>query len=171
MSDLPEIQVIRAFSTVMERRTKSEPDTNPAGAFLVVQADHLHEINSTYGQGAGDEALALIAMAIRMAVRDGDIVGRLGETMFGLFLPGADEAEAQRVAGRIADNVNDVYFAPPEAATAVSARVGGMVLADHLGFEDMFRQAEEILFTGEMQDMSAMAIALGAARMPRAVRH
>jgi diguanylate cyclase (GGDEF)-like protein len=171
MIGLPEIHAIRAFSAIVERRTKTPADTNPAGAFLVVQAGHLQEINSSYGQNAGDEALALIAMAIRMSVRDSDVLGRLGETMFGLFLPGADEAEARRVAGRIAANVSDVYFAPAKATSAVSARVGGIVLAEHLGFDDMFRQAEEYLFTGEIQDTSEMTIALGAARMPGAVRH
>ena len=170
MSGLPEIQTIRAFSATVERRAKSPSDSDPAGAFLIVQADHLREINSRYGQGAGDEAVALIAMAIRMSIRDIDIVGRLGETMFGLFLAGADEAEARRVAERIAGNVREVYFAPA-AATAISARVGGIVFAEHLGFEDMFRQAEEFLFTDDMQDASTMAIALGAARMPSAVRH
>lgn len=171
MSGLPEIDAIRAFSAIVERRTKTSADANSAGAFLIVQAEHLHEINSNYGQNAGDEALALIAMAIRTSIRESDVVGRLGETMFGLFLSGADESEARRVAGRIAANVRDVYFAPATATTAISARVGGIVFADHLGFDDMFRQAEELLFTGDIQDTSTMTIALGAARMPGAVRH
>ena len=97
MSGLPEIQTIRAFSATVERRAKSPSDSDPAGAFLIVQADHLREINSRYGQGAGDEAVALIAMAIRMSIRDIDIVGHDAPAILGeLFAKRACAGLARR---------------------------------------------------------------------------
>ena len=113
-----------AFSTVIERRAKLVDDVNPSGAFLIVHADHLREINRSFGLQAGDEALALIAMAIRSSVRATDIVGRIGATMFGLFLPGATEADAREVAERIVKSVRGVYFAPAASANAVSIEFG-----------------------------------------------
>ncbi|MFZ2103498.1 MAG: GGDEF domain-containing protein [Oricola sp.] len=160
-----------AFSTVVERRTKTIDNVNPSGAFLIVHADHLREINRSFGLEAGDEALALIAMAIRSSVRASDIVGRIGATMFGLFLPGATEAEARDVAERVVKSVRGVYFAPASASDAVSVRVGGIVFADEIGFGDMFRQAEERLFGEGDEAQPDFSIALGAVQMGTAAHH
>lgn len=158
------------FSAVVERRKKTVDARNPAGAFLIVHADHLREINRKYGLDAGDEALALIAMAIRSSVRADDVVGRIGATMFGLFLPGAEEADARDIAERITNNVRDIYFAPAGSSDAVAVRVGGVVFADQIGFEDMFRQAEDRLLASE-DEVEPMTIALGAVRMGSDLRH
>lgn len=158
------------FSDIVERRKKAIDASNPSGAFLIVHAEHLREINRRYGLEAGDEALALIAMAIRSCVRADDVVGRIGATMFGLFLPGADEADARDIAERVTKGVSDIYFAPAGSSDAVAVRVGGVVFADQVGFKDMFREAEDRLFAGE-EEGEVMTIALGAVRMETAVRH
>jgi diguanylate cyclase len=158
------------FTDIVERRRKAVDTRNPSGAFLIVHADHLREINRRYGLEAGDEALALIAMAIRSSVRADDVVGRIGATMFGLFLPGADETDAREISERITTSVRDIYFAPAGSSDAVAVRVGGVTFADQIGFKDMFREAENRLFAGE-EEGEAMTIALGAVRMETAARH
>jgi diguanylate cyclase (GGDEF)-like protein len=158
------------FSDIVERRKKVIDGRNPSGAFLIVHAEHLREINRRYGLEAGDEALALIAMAIRSCVRADDVVGRIGATMFGLFLPGADETDARDIAERVTGSVRNIYFAPAGSSDAVAVRVGGVVFADQIGFSDMFREAEERLFAGE-DEGEALAIALGAVRMDTELRH
>ncbi|GAB4351043.1 MAG: GGDEF domain-containing protein [Oricola sp.] len=158
------------FSDIVERRKKMTGADHQAGAFLIVHAQHLREINRRYGLEAGDEALALIAMAIRSSVRTDDVVGRIGATMFGIFLPGASEADARDIAERITGNVKNVYFAPAESGDIISVRVGGVVFSDHIGFRDMFREAEERLFAGE-EAGEAMMIALGAVRAEPAAGH
>lgn len=158
------------FSDIVERRKKAIDAKNPSGAFLIVHVEHLREINRQYGLEAGDEALALIAMAIRSCVRADDVVGRIGATMFGLFLPGADEADARDIAERVTGSVRNIYFAPAGASDAVAVRVGGVVFADQIGFKDMFREAQDLLFAGE-EEGEAMTIALGAVRMETAATH
>jgi len=68
------------------------------GALLVIDADKFKSINDLYGHDLGDEALTIIARAIRSILRSGDIVGRLGGEEFGVFLPGASHNQAQVVA-------------------------------------------------------------------------
>jgi len=160
-----------AFSQAVDRRAAALPSGNPSGAFLIVHADGLRIINKRHGLEAGDDALTLIAVAIRSSVRATDIVGRIGATMFGLFLPGAGEAEATDVANRISANVRDVYFGPARSTDAISVRVAGVVFADQLGFADMFRQAEERLFPGEEVGLPAMNIARIALRVDGPMRH
>lgn len=159
-----------AFSTIVDRRREIVDADNPAGAFLVVHADHLSEVNRRYGLEAGDEALALIALAIRSSVRMGDVVGRIGATMFGVFLPGAEEMDARDIADRISASVDEIYYSPDGAPDAVSVRIGGVVFAEQIGFNDMFREAVERLYS-EDATADSFAIALGALRLDTAYRH
>ncbi len=68
------------------------------GAFLMVDADHFKQINDTYGHDVGDEALKRLAEVLRTTLHTDALVGRLGGEEFGVFLPGAGDAEAAAAA-------------------------------------------------------------------------
>ncbi|MER8810585.1 GGDEF domain-containing protein [Mesorhizobium australicum] len=136
----------RVFTSLIERRAiRSSPQGERSGAFLVIHPEHLNAINLRFGLNWGDEALRLIASTIRSCVRSQDVVGRIGASMFGVFLPGTDEADARTVGERIRATVSQVYFAPQGAEEVLAVSVGGVVFEQDLDFEDMFRPAEESL--------------------------
>ncbi|MBZ9727508.1 GGDEF domain-containing protein [Mesorhizobium sp. BR115XR7A] len=136
----------RVFTSLIERRAiRSSPQGERSGAFLVIHPEHLNAINLRFGLNWGDEALRLIASTIRSCVRSQDVVGRIGASMFGVFLPGTSEAEARTVGERIRATVSQVYFAPQGAEEILAVSVGGVVFEQDLDFEDMFRPAEESL--------------------------
>lgn len=64
------------------------------GTFLMVDADHFKAINDTFGHDVGDEALKRLAEVLRTSLTVDALVGRLGGEEFGVFLPGADDAQA-----------------------------------------------------------------------------
>jgi diguanylate cyclase (GGDEF)-like protein len=140
-----------AFSSVVDRRAVSESTEGPRrGAFLAINASNLRAINIRYGLEWGEEALRLVASVIRTSVRADDIVGRLGPSEFGIFLPGATEQNAREVGERIRAGVAANYFAPAGAKDVLSVSVGGVFFEDELGFEDMFRAAEYQLWNAEI---------------------
>ncbi len=135
------------FSAMVERRAET-PDTGGArqGAFLIVDAHGVKEIDMRHGFGWGEEALRLIAGTIRNAVRGEDLVGRLGNGEFGIFLPGASQDDARQVADRILAEVRQVYFAPGASRQEpIEIRVAGIQFEDTLKFDGMYRAAEERL--------------------------
>jgi diguanylate cyclase len=134
------------FTSIVERRATrpSEPGSR-SGAFLVIHAEHLRSINLRFGLGWGDEALRLIASTIRSSVRSDDLVGRIGTSIFGVFLPSATEDNAREIGERIRARVAQVYFAPRGAEDVLTISVGGVVFESELEFEDMFRSAEQQL--------------------------
>lgn len=70
-------------------------------AFLVVDLDGLKRVNDRGGHEEGDEALRLLAQAIRETVRADDVGFRLGGDEFAVLLPGASGFAAMRVADRL----------------------------------------------------------------------
>ena len=143
------------FSEVVERRVSSSSTDRPRqGAFLVVNADNLRSINMRYGFNWGEQALLLVAATIRLSVRSEDVVGRLGASEFGLFLPAATEENARDVGERIRAGVAQVYFAPRNFTAAgekdlLSVSVGGVMFEDEFEFEAMYRTAEQQLSNAE----------------------
>jgi diguanylate cyclase (GGDEF)-like protein len=134
------------FTSMVDRRAAGRSGPGPrSGAFLVIHPEHLHAVNVRFGLGWGDEALRLVASTIKASVRSGDIVGRIGATMFGAFLPGASEENAKDIGERIRANVARVYFAPQGTEDVLRVSVGGVIFEGDQEFEAMFRSAEEHL--------------------------
>lgn len=142
-----------AFASVLDRRAPTAPGERK-GAFLVVNADAIRSISRQYGLSWGEEALRVVAATIRSSVRSGDIVGRLGESEFGIYLPGATEANARDVGERIRAGVSRVYFAPSDAARGeqqplLNVGVAGVIFEEALKFDRIYSAAEQSLADAE----------------------
>ncbi len=72
-----------------------------AVAVLVLDADHFKTVNDVHGHPSGDRVLVAVAAAIRTAIRQGDLFGRIGGEEFALVLPRVTRREAQAVAERM----------------------------------------------------------------------
>ncbi|MBN9037068.1 MAG: diguanylate cyclase [Rhizobiales bacterium] len=134
----------RAFSSIVERRRESALGPG-RGAFLVVDAGQVRAVDRRYGIDWGEEALRLIAGAIRKSVRASDLVGRTSQNEFGVYLAGASEDDARAVGERIRDAVAEVWFAPGDRRDMLAVNVAGVVFEQELEFAEMMRQAARAL--------------------------
>lgn len=132
--------VFTAMVDLDQRR--QDPAGRRRGAFLVVELAQLRTIYARHGQRAGDESVKMVAEIIRSAIRSDDLVGRLGDGEFGIFLPGASEANAREVGERIAAAVSATYFAPGGRRAELNLTVAGVLFEEELGFDRMFQAAE-----------------------------
>ena len=100
-------------------------------ALLVVDIDHFKRVNDTYGHLVGDQVLAALAGAFRQQVRDSDVVGRFGGEEFVVLLPGADGAEAAKVAERLREQVGATPVDTASGEVRVTVSVGVAVFGPH----------------------------------------
>jgi diguanylate cyclase (GGDEF)-like protein len=68
---------------------------------LLIDLDGFKEVNDSLGHTAGDLLLRRIGPRLREALREHDLLGRLGGDEFGVLLDGADTDEALAVAARV----------------------------------------------------------------------
>ncbi len=65
---------------------------------MMIDVDHFKKFNDTYGHQAGDQALRVVASALRSALRRHDVVARYGGEEFALLLPYTNIRDAQAAA-------------------------------------------------------------------------
>lgn len=135
-----------------------DPAAARSGALLVIDADNFKTINDLYGHDVGDEALTVIARAIRSVLRNGDIVGRMGGEEFGVFLPGVTLHQAQLVADRIRLCVNFAAFQPQGEPHELSVSIGGAVFTQATSFAQLFRIADQRLYGVKHAGRNATAV-------------
>ena len=89
----------------------------PLGLALV-DLDHFAALNARYGRPAGDAALSEIALVLRLALRESDLLARIGGDQFAVLLPETDLAPARRCGERLRHALEEHRFARVGRITA-----------------------------------------------------
>lgn len=124
---------------------------------IVADLDHFKEINDTHGHAAGDRVLKEVAYRIRRQLRAFDLAYRAGGEEFVLLLPGASEADAERVAGDLWAAVR----ANPVAGLPVTASLGAAVspAGEAFSFDATFRTADAAMYRAKAEGRDRIAVA------------
>ena len=140
-----------AFSMLVEaylEQTRKQEQAH-SGALLIIDADHFKSINDRHGHDCGDQALKLIAQAIKGQLRGGDIVGRIGGEEFGVFLPGVDPSHSWVVAESIRRRIRETDFSPGGRPCPLSVSIGGTSFTGPTTFEEIFVAADRRLYAAK----------------------
>jgi len=95
----------RYFHNRLREELARAERTGKALACLMIDVDHLKEINDRFGHLAGDEALKEVARRAEAEIRAGDTGARFGGDEFAILLAGAETAHALKLAERIHQGV------------------------------------------------------------------
>jgi len=133
----------RALMARMPQEVEASKRSGGAFALVLCDMDNLKLVNDTLGHEAGDEALRLLAGALRTGLRRGDEAYRLGGDEFAVVLPGAARLDAERVTRRLREAVADCA-APP--LRAVDASFGIAVFEPGEAPDRLMARADEALY-------------------------
>jgi diguanylate cyclase len=135
-----------AFTGAATRHLDKLVPLDFGGALLIIDADGFKAVNDRFGHEVGDQALQLIAQAIRASVDSTALVGRLGGEEFGVFLARAAQGQSDNVAESIRRSVSSINFAPDDVPCPLSVSIGGATFSSHTNFETLYRVADSNLY-------------------------
>lgn len=120
---------------------------NRPSALLLIDLDHLKQMNDTFGHPAGDALLNTVVKTIRSQLRDQDILGRLGGDEFVVVLPATPEDAAKTFADQIRQSVQCQPFLWEDQEMAMSISVGVAALSDaDCNWQDWLKRADTNLY-------------------------
>ena len=109
----------RLSERLAEARRHGEP-----GVLVYLDLNGLKRINDVHGHAAGDEAIRLVAAALRRSLRSSDSIGRLGGDEFAVLLPRCPANAGLTKAARMAQAISRLVLVVDGARVPLSASIG-----------------------------------------------
>lgn len=116
---------------------------------IVFDIDYFKQINDIHGHPLGDHVLQSFAGILTEAVRDGDLVARLGGEEFAVLLPDAPLKTALLVAERIRKKFAERRFLSGDKLFGSSVSVGISKLGDLTTLNELMVQADAALYVAK----------------------
>ncbi|MBV6273399.1 sensor domain-containing diguanylate cyclase [Alcaligenaceae bacterium CGII-47] len=138
----------RYFVELVKHEIARALDTQAPLSLLMIDIDYFKQVNDTWGHGAGDVVLQQVSGLIRDALREDDILGRIGGEEFAVALIGTDHEQALEVAQRIRMTVADaVVLLSDGQQVQVTLSLGlTRVQGQDIGFEELLDKADKALY-------------------------
>jgi diguanylate cyclase (GGDEF)-like protein len=136
-------------------------------SMIMLDIDHFKLYNDQYGHVVGDAVLRLIAQAVKMHVKQSDIVGRWGGEEFAVVLPSATTAAAQAVAERIRSTLTALPLAGADGWPIPKPTVsqGIATYPDHVSsVDELVVAADRALYQAKRGGRDQVSVAIRAPR-------
>lgn len=114
------------------------------GCLLLVDVDHMQEVNDNYGRETGDRVLQAVYATLREHFRAEDGIGRLSEDTFGIWIEGIGADQVRGIRRRIAI-VNDRLLHGDREMPNVTLSAGAALGESGESFKEMYQQAQKVL--------------------------
>jgi diguanylate cyclase (GGDEF)-like protein/putative nucleotidyltransferase with HDIG domain len=135
-------------------------------SLLMVDLDHLRDVNNTYGHLAGDAVLRGVADVFRAQLRHFDVPARFGGEEFAILLPETDPEQAIEIAERIRRQVASDRFDVATSESPIQATVSIGVAGyprDGADANELVHEADLAVYRAKLQGRNRV---LGASREP-----
>lgn len=127
-------------------------------SLLMLDIDHFKAINDRFGHAGGDASLIVFCMACRLALREQDVLGRIGGEEFAVLLTDTDIAGAVATAERLRAGVETLGADAVEARLlTVSVGVAGLMEGESL--DQLLNRADRALYTAKMEGRNRVVMA------------
>lgn len=167
MDALTQVGNRRCFDRTLASAMMDFASGRRALSVLILDVDRFKNINDTYGHPGGDRALQTIARTIASAVREEDIVARIGGEEFAVITtidgPEGLTGLAQRIGALI--RTTHPLFADG-TRIAVTASLGGAIAQTGELPADLLRRADEALYSSKQNGRDRFTLASPAKIRP-----
>jgi len=130
LDPLTGVHARRFFETWIQKELRAASRNPQPVSLLMIDVDHMKEINATAGHLGGDRALRRVGDALRAAIRDSDVVGRYGGDEFAIILPYTELDGALQVGERILASLAAETVGDPDDRVDVRCSIGASSLCE-----------------------------------------
>ncbi len=145
--DLTGLANRRLFRERLQRALDAASEAHPATGLLVMDLDHLKQINDRFGHDAGDDLLKEFAHRLRSVARSTDTIARLGGDEFAVMLPGiAGEPDIVAMADEILSRMQEPLKRDGKLLDCRASIGGAISLGFGMSPEELQKQADLALY-------------------------
>ena len=145
---------MRHFSGVISQELQRAGRFDRPLALLMIDVDHLRQINTTHGHVVGDRALRSVADSLLSATREYDVAARFGGDEFCVLLPETDLEGALVVADRIR-----TYVEQDRTGPRITVSIG---VASHRGIgitpDELIALADRAAYRAKFSGRNTVAV-------------
>lgn len=146
----------KAAIKLLDRGGRSNGTTN---LFIVIDIDHFKHVNDKHGHPVGDKALKAVADAINTAIRDHDLMGRLGGEEFGVLLTHVSRSDAPHIMDRIRLSVSSMCMVHESQPIDLTVSAGGVVFSGDIEFNALYKAADSRLYQAKKSGRNKSVLA------------
>lgn len=141
---------------IEQQRCKRE---NKSYALLMLDLDYFKSINDNYGHACGDKVLVKVAEALKLELRQYDILGRIGGEEFAILLPNTNKSSALSIAQRIRESIENLPIKYKKNTLRVTTSIGVAVdLNADKNLDELFLEADKRLYKAKENGRNLVAI-------------
>jgi diguanylate cyclase (GGDEF)-like protein len=147
----------RRFRVALKREVERWHRYNAPCALLLVDIDHLKQINDKFGHPAGDAVIRYVAHTLREVSRDNDTAARMGGEEFALLLAGTNCARAAAAAERLREVIRQRNV---DGVGRVTVSIGVAACPDSATSErGLYKAGDDALYVAKNGGRDRVAIA------------
>lgn len=129
---------------------RAEPGS-ARGAVFFLDLDHFKIVNDTLGHDAGDRVLIAIPKVIRTALRESDLLARMGGDEFVVLLPEMKQTETLRVAEKIRKCISGYSFREGGHSFDLGVSIGVALIDGSATPQELLNRADEACYRAKAE--------------------
>ena len=147
----------RRFRVALTREMERWRRYGAPCALLLLDIDHMKNINDTYGHPAGDRVLREIAGTLSKVCRDNDIAARMGGEEFALLCANVDAAKGGLAAKRLHEVLSQQHI---EGVGRITVSIGVAACPEHATTErTLYAASDAALYIAKNEGRDRIAVA------------
>jgi diguanylate cyclase (GGDEF)-like protein len=137
----------RRFDELLSNAAAATDDRGGCFTAFCLDLDGFKAANDRYGHATGDAILVEVAHRLRAAIRDIDLIFRVGGDEFVILLPALDADQAQAVAARIIDAISQPFDVDHQQTLRIGVSIGGACFPrDGQTADELLRSADRAMY-------------------------
>lgn len=148
----------RTFDRAFEGAINSSHGSEDRIGLLLIDIDNFKDINDDYGHHVGDQVLRHAAARLKGAIRDSDLLARIGGDEFIILISAPTPNGLRTAARRCIFAFHEPVF-ERGVAVSLSVSIGGALLPDHAtSADELVRIADEAMYGAKGLGKNCVAI-------------